>query len=158
MGGSHLPISVKSGQVAFFSYANEHWGCVQIFFFFKKGWFWKCSKWELRIYYFFFFLFPDCYIPSGITGKMLEPIPAAYGQWQGTPPKALAESYVSIWGLGTLLKGTSTVFWVCPSTSLWYQNTIPVMSTLGLEHWTLCFSAQLSDIGVWALTQNWPYI
>lgn len=31
------------------------------------------------------------------------------------------------------------------------------MSALGLEPWTLCFSAQSPDIWVWSITQNWPY-
>lgn len=47
-------------------------------------------------------------VPSGVTGRVVECIPAACGRWLGTPLSELSEGpYMSNWECETLLKGAS---------------------------------------------------
>lgn len=55
-----------------------------------------------------------CFDPCRVMGRVLEPVPAVGGGghcWIAGPD-------LSIWGSGTLLKGTPAVLWRCPGTSL----------------------------------------
>lgn len=61
----------------------------------------------------------NVFFPCRVMGRVLEPVPAVRGGghcW--TAPQLIAGPDLSIWGSGTLLKGTPAVLWRCPGTSL----------------------------------------
>lgn len=58
--------------------------------------------------------------PFRVTGRVLAPVPATYKQRQCSSPGRASSSQdtiLSIWGFGTLLKGTTAVLQMCARTS-----------------------------------------
>lgn len=78
----------------------------------------------------------NCFVPLGVTARVLDPIPPEYGRKACYIPECISSSSKALYeglGIQDLAHGISPVLLRCPGTSSYYQNSSQVLSPPGLD-------------------------